>query len=194
MYAGTMGLKHKPSLLAHLAENLAASGLNATVVVISEGIGRKFLNRCQAAHPLPNLRLMDFQPYDQLPTALLSADVLLGIIDSESGRFAVPSKVLSYLCAGKPVLLAAPSDNLAARTVRQAAAGIVVSPDSPEAFASAAIALCKDASLRRSYGEAGLATLARPSISVPSPISSKTCLTKCSVSRPLNGSPLLHAD
>ena len=48
------------------------------------------------------------------------------MIEADAGKFAVPSKVPSYMCAGRPILLAAPKENLAARTVARANAGIVV--------------------------------------------------------------------
>jgi colanic acid biosynthesis glycosyl transferase WcaI len=150
LYSGTLGLKHKPELLYHLAAALLG-GTDAVVVVVSEGLGRAHLEQLQARSPLPNLLLMDFQPYARMSQVFGAADVLLGIIDNEAGAFAVPSKVLSYLCAGKPVLLAAPKTNLAARTVDRAEAGIVVSPDDIGGFISAARYLAASAELRGTF-------------------------------------------
>jgi glycosyltransferase involved in cell wall biosynthesis len=59
---------------------------------------------------------------------LASAAVLLAVIEADAGIFSVPSKVLSYLAAGRPILLAVPVENLAARTVLRAQAGLVVPP------------------------------------------------------------------
>lgn len=150
LYSGTLGLKHKPELLYHLAA--ALQGIpDAVVVVVSEGLGRAHLEQLQTRSPLPNLLLTDFQPYDQMSQVFAAADVLLGIIDHDAGAFAVPSKVLSYLCAGRPILLAAPKSNLAARTVTRAQAGIVVSPDNVRGLISAARHLAANPELRGTF-------------------------------------------
>ncbi len=50
----------------------------------------------------------------------------------------VPSKVLSYLCAGRTQLLAINEDNQAAKMVLDSNSGIVVAPDDDAAFVAAA--------------------------------------------------------
>jgi len=152
LYSGTLGLKHKPELLYHLAAALEDRD-DAVVVVVSEGLGRTWLEREVERHPLKNLVLMDFQPYASMPDVLGAADVLLAVIEEQAGVFAVPSKVLSYFCAGKPVLLAAPSANLAAKTLIRAEAGIRVSPDDVDGFAAAARRLAADPAWRREFGQ-----------------------------------------
>jgi glycosyltransferase involved in cell wall biosynthesis len=138
LYSGTLGLKHRPDLLYSLAQALDNS---CRVVVITEGIGRK----CLAELPqLENLSLLDFQPYDELPKVLASADVLVATLEPEAGEFAVPSKVLSYLCAGRPLLLAAPRANLAASVVERSGGGIVVEPNDTAAWVAAARKLAAD--------------------------------------------------
>ena len=48
-----------------------------------------------------------------------SGDVLVVLLDRAAGAFWVPSKTLSYLCAGRPVLGLMPAENLAAQLVEQ---------------------------------------------------------------------------
>ena len=86
-------MKHRPDLLYALAQSLDAS---CKVVVITEGIGREYLEK---QPKLSNLLLMDFQPYHEMPQVLASADVLVATLEPTAGEFAVPSKILSYLCA-----------------------------------------------------------------------------------------------
>jgi len=142
LYSGTLGLKHKPELLHELAAALQSR--DAVLVVVSEGLGRDWLAR----HPLPNLVLMDFQPYAEISRVLAAADVLVAVLEKEAGVFAVPSKVLSYLCAARPVLLAAPAANLATRTLLRADAGLTAEPDDPGAFIAAALRLADSPRLR----------------------------------------------
>ncbi len=149
MYSGTLGLKHHPSLLSTLAERLSARS-NQLVVVISEGLGREFLEEEITKRKLRNLRLLDFQGYDQLPLALGSADVLLAILDPEASKYSVPSKVLTYMCAGKPIVALVPPDNQAALAIQTANAGFVVN-DTLQ-FVEAVQRLRDDESLRVQQG------------------------------------------
>jgi colanic acid biosynthesis glycosyl transferase WcaI len=149
MYAGTLGFKHNPILLHRVAEHL---GNTATVVVISEGVGRQFLEQLPK---LPNLRLMDFQPYSDLPNVLGTADVLVASLETNASSFAVPSKTLSYLCAGRPQLLAGPQDNSAATIIRNSKSGLVVDPQNVQEWLSAANTLATDSVLRERLGQNG---------------------------------------
>jgi glycosyltransferase involved in cell wall biosynthesis len=146
LYAGSMGLKHRPDRIYALAHALEGQ---ARVVVVSEGVGREYL---ASQPPLANLTLADFQPYDRLPEILATADVLLATLEVDAGAFAVPSKVLTYLCAGRPVLLTAPSCNLAAEVIRRSGGGVVVEPDDANGWIEAARKLASDAEARACLG------------------------------------------
>jgi glycosyltransferase involved in cell wall biosynthesis len=146
LYSGTLGLKHRPELLYKLAGSLAGA---AYVVVVSEGVGR---NHLQALPGLENLKFIDFQPYERLGEVLGAADVLLATLEPDAGPFAVPSKVLAYLCAGRPVLLAAPTNNLSSQIIRSTEAGLAVDPSDDAAWISAARRLASDAEFRLSSG------------------------------------------
>ena len=132
MYAGTLGLKHDPSVISRLAQAVPAG---SHTVVVSEGKGREWLE--SEASDVPGLTLLDYQPYEQLPDMLASADVLLVVLESNASRYSVPSKVLNYLCAGRPVLALLPADNAVAHMVEAAEAGIVVAPGDADAASAA---------------------------------------------------------
>jgi glycosyltransferase involved in cell wall biosynthesis len=146
LYSGTLGMKHRPDLLYHLAKSLKKT---CKLVVVTEGIGRDYLRKLP---PLDTIQFLDFQPYDRVPMVLASADVLVATLEADAGQFAVPSKVLSYLCAGRPLLLAAPAINHAAAVVRRSGSGFVANPDEPEEISAAAQRLADDPILRSSLG------------------------------------------
>ena len=151
MYSGTLGMKHKPELLLELAKHLELRR-EARLVVIAAGAGADWL--ASRAHEVSRdvLTVLPYQPYEQLPEVLGSADVLITLLDSAAGGFAVPSKTLSYLCAGRAQLVAAPATNEAARVVERARAGLVVSPDSARGITDAADWLLVNRSLCAEYG------------------------------------------
>jgi colanic acid biosynthesis glycosyl transferase WcaI len=146
LYSGTLGMKHRPDLLYRLAEQLQQE---CAVVVITDGIGREYL---QGMPPLNNLRILPFQSYEKLPEVLGSADVLLATLEAEAGQFAVPSKILTYLCVGRPILLAGPRENLSASIIERSGAGLVVDPNDLAACIEAAKKLIRDANFREHLG------------------------------------------
>lgn len=143
VYTGMMGLKHNPVLVRDLAAHLTARA-DARLVVVSEGRGADWLRERKAAQGLEALDLLPFQPFERMAEVMASADALLAVLEPDAGIFSVPSKVLSYLCAGRAVLLAAPAENLAARIVARHQAGIAVPPDDPAALLAAADRLLDD--------------------------------------------------
>ncbi len=134
LYSGTLGLKHNPALLVDLARAVIDAGQEVRLVVVNEGPATGVLEDEAARLDVP-LTLLPFQPYERLPEVLGAGDVLLVLLEREAGAFSVPSKTLSYLCAGRPVLGLMPAENLAASLVEQAN-GKVLAPDAgslPEA-------------------------------------------------------------
>lgn len=156
LYAGTLSMKHNPDLLLQLAVRLRAWP-DASVVVISQGMGAEWLRRRKAGLGLDQLRILPYQPKEDLPDVYATADVLVAVLEEDAGVFSVPSKVLTYLCARRPLLLAVPEGNLAARTVTSAGAGVVVAPSNYAGFVAMAEALLLDPHRRQTMGEAARA-------------------------------------
>jgi colanic acid biosynthesis glycosyl transferase WcaI len=156
LYSGTLGLKHDPAGIAMLARHCAARP-ETVFVVVSEGPGAAWLREAKSRGGLGNLLLLPFQPYDRLAEVLASASVLLAVIEPEAGVFAVPSKVLSYLCASRAMLLSVPPENLAARTALRAEAGLVVRPGDTDGLKAALDRLLDDDVGRERMGRSGRA-------------------------------------
>jgi glycosyltransferase involved in cell wall biosynthesis len=149
LYAGTLGMKHKPELLLELARCFEARKQVVTVVV-AQGAGADWLRRNRHRLQPGALHFLPFQPYDRLSEVLAAGDVLVALLDEGCGTFAVPSKTLAYLCAGRPVLLASPRDNLAAEIVRSAGAGEAVGTSAAD-FLDAAVRLLENEPARELY-------------------------------------------
>jgi glycosyltransferase involved in cell wall biosynthesis len=137
LYSGAMGMKHNPELLVKLAKTFSDDP-DVRIVVISQGIGADWLRGEIEHHGLRNMVLMKYQPYSELSQTLSSADVLVALLEPSAGTFSVPSKILSYHCAGRAILISVPPENLAARTVLQAGSGISINPDDSEGWIAAA--------------------------------------------------------
>jgi colanic acid biosynthesis glycosyl transferase WcaI len=155
LYAGTLGHKHDPEHLVALARRLESTG--AAVVVATEGLGREHLETRRRELGLECLVLMDYVPWEVVPDMLGAADVVLTLLEPDAGTFSAPSKVLTYLAAGRPIVGAMPSENLAAVTIERAGAGLVVAPGDHQGFASAVAGLLDDPGRATAMGRAGRA-------------------------------------
>jgi glycosyltransferase involved in cell wall biosynthesis len=152
LYSGTIGRKHNPGMLVQLADAFASQP-EVAVAVVSEGPGADWLRQELRFKPRPNLRMFPLQPFELLPKVLSSASVLVALLGEESGEFSVPSKVLTYHCIGRPLLLAVPAGNLASRIVEQNSTGLVVPPARADEFIHAAGRLYADSTLRQQAGD-----------------------------------------
>jgi glycosyltransferase involved in cell wall biosynthesis len=151
LYSGTLGLKHNPSLFLDLARHFEGDA-GVEIVVVAEGAGAEWLTTQSALQKRPNLRVLPYQPAEELPEVLASADVLMAVLEKVAGDFSVPSKVLTYFCAQRAILLAVPLENLASRTVLDHQMGLVSEPDNPAGFIENARRLYDDAKLREGMG------------------------------------------
>ena len=151
LYSGTLGLKHNPSIFLELARAFESTG-EVEVVVIAEGPGADWLATQAGLQKKGNLRVLPYQPADELPAVLATADVLTAVLEKDAGQFSVPSKVLTYFCAQRAILLAVPLQNLASRTVLEHEMGLVSEPDDTAGFIENARRLYGDAGLREGMG------------------------------------------
>jgi colanic acid biosynthesis glycosyl transferase WcaI len=151
LYSGTLGLKHNPDVIMQLARHFSGEE-DVEVVVVSEGRGADWLRSRREEEGLTNLRLLPIQPYADLPDVLASGDVLLTLLEADAGAFSVPSKVLSYLCAGRALLAAVPADNLAAEVVRSSGGGLLVEPGDADGLIDGAASLLADGAPRAEFG------------------------------------------
>ena len=135
LYSGTLGLKHDPALMVSLADQVRRAGRDVRLVVVNEGPAVELLQR-EADRLLVPITLLPFQPYDQLSEVLATGDVLVVLLDQQAGAFSVPSKTLSYLCAGRPIVGLMPAENAAADLVTRTG-GAVFAPSSNELPAAA---------------------------------------------------------
>ena len=125
LYAGTLGRKHNPLLLLELLDAARARGVDASLIVCSEGVGADAL--AAAAGDRPDVRVLGYQPAERFAEVLASADAVIALLEPDAAAFSVPSKVLSYLSAGRPIIALVPEGNPAAADVR-IAGGFVDAP------------------------------------------------------------------
>ena len=125
MYTGTLALKHDPGLLLQICDTFGGDE-QVEVVVVAAGVNAEKLKLLNEAKPRKNLRILPLQSAEDFPNVLGTADVLVALLESDAAEFSVPSKLLSYLCAGRPIILSAPGKNLATQVLNESQGGIAV--------------------------------------------------------------------
>lgn len=136
LYSGTLGLKHNPQLLPAVVREIRDAGVPAELVVINEGPAVPVVKSAAEELDVP-LTLMPFQPYERLSEVLGAGDLLVVLLERDAGAFSVPSKTLSYMCAGRPILGLMPLENQAATLVTES--GGAVFPPETSSVAPAAL-------------------------------------------------------
>ena len=134
LYSGTLGRKHNPMLLLDLLDKLERNGVAADLTVVSEGDGADLVR--QHAMHRDDVRVLPFQTAAALPEVLASADFLVAILEPGAANYSVPSKVLSYLAAGRPIVGLMPEGNAASVALRDA--GSFVAPPADSGVSAAA--------------------------------------------------------
>jgi colanic acid biosynthesis glycosyl transferase WcaI len=107
LYSGTLGVKHDPQQLVDLLRGVRTQLPDTRLIVVSEGVSAESLKLMNE----PGLTVLPFQPFDRLSEVLASGDVLVTILESGASNYSVPSKTLTYLCSGRPVVALMPRTN-----------------------------------------------------------------------------------
>ena len=104
---------------------------------------------------LKNVRFLPMLPRDEYVLMLQASDVGLATLRAEVTTPVVPSKIISVMAAGLPVLGAFPLDGDAAALIDDARCGICVEPGDAQGMANAAARLASDPALCRELGQHG---------------------------------------
>jgi glycosyltransferase involved in cell wall biosynthesis len=135
LHSGNMGLKQNLENVIETAK-LFRREENFRFVLCGDGSQKKTLiNLAKGVDTISFLESVDEMEY---PNLLLAADVLLINERSSVGNMSLPSKLTSYLAAGRPVLAAVSSDGACASELqRTGGAGVIVPAENPADLARA---------------------------------------------------------
>jgi colanic acid biosynthesis glycosyl transferase WcaI len=139
MFAGNLGMVQGLETVIEAAARLRDL-TDVLFVLVGDGSDRARLESMVAEKQLTNVRFAGRHPAEQMPDFFRAADVLVvHLRPSEIADHAVPTKILSYLAAGRPVLCS--TTGASAELVRSANAGLICQPGDASALAAAVTAL-----------------------------------------------------
>jgi len=151
LHAGNMGakqgLENVVAAAAHLEQR---EGI--VFLLVGEGSEKENLVQQAKALHLQNVRFLPLQPKDLLPAMLSDADLLLLNQRADVVDMSIPSKLLTYMAAGRTVLAGVHLQSEAARYVNEAECGVVVAPERPDKLADAIRRIRASPGLRAHFG------------------------------------------
>lgn len=154
MYVGAHGTYSALGTVLDAAERLRAD-TSIRFVLVGGGDQKPALQADAGRRGLDNVLFVDPVAKHDVPGWLARADVcLLPYQDRELFAGALPNKTFDYMGAGKPIIAAVPSGELS-RLVEDAACGIAIPPEDPDAMADAIRRLAADGALATRLGAAG---------------------------------------
>ena len=132
IYSGNLGRKQSLEILIEAAALLQslprADAAKVQIIIAGDGAARPDLERCLRANPGVRVQLLPLLSDEHYGDLLTAADVALITQSPGTGQFFFPSKLLSVLVAGLPVVAVADEDSELAQAVRVGGFGRTVEP------------------------------------------------------------------
>lgn len=154
LHAGSIGNKQGLDNVVDAARQATSILPNARFVFMGDGNQRAAL--VDRAANLPNVDFIPPCDRADLPDILAAASILLVNERASVSDMSLPSKLTSYLVAGRPIVAAVPLEGYTARETDASEAGLVVPPEDPAALLDAIVSLGGDPTRCRQLGGAGL--------------------------------------
>ncbi len=154
MFAGNMGPAQNLQV-AIQAASLLQDITDLQFIFIGDGIDIPTLKASVEEKKLTNVRFIERKPSAEMPHFFAWADgLLVQLRDEPLFHLTIPSKTLSYLACGRPIVCAVPGAG--ADVVKAAGAGLICPPSSPHELARAVRVLYDmPKSEREALGQAG---------------------------------------
>jgi glycosyltransferase involved in cell wall biosynthesis len=153
LHAGNMGNKQGLEQVVEAARIAAPGQAGLRFVLMGDGNQRSDLERRAAG--LSNLDFRPFEPPETFPDTLAAADILL-LSERPSVRdMSLPSKVTSYLAAGRPIVAAVAPDGASAALVSRSGAAVLADAGDSDDILRAIVSIQKDPSAPDRLGRAG---------------------------------------
>jgi colanic acid biosynthesis glycosyl transferase WcaI len=154
LYSGTIGLVSGAQVLVEAAKQLRDDPRIKIAFVGDGPLVSKLKDQVTGAG-LDNVIFAPFQARAILSEVQAAADVSVVTLLPGKGRTSIPSKVLGYMAAARPVIASVDADSETAELVRTSNGGIVVHPGSADELAAAIRRLNSKPGLVQSLGGNG---------------------------------------
>ncbi|QSR85428.1 WcaI family glycosyltransferase [Methylacidimicrobium sp. B4] len=154
VHSGNMGIKQGLEVVLEAARATAGNP-EILYLLVGDGAARPGLEERARAMGLRNLVFLPLLPREEFHRLLAASDLCLVTQKREVGDIVFPSKVMTLLAAGRPLVVSVGPGSEVARVAEESGAGVSVPPEDGKALAEAVVALWRDPERRRRMGIAG---------------------------------------
>lgn len=125
------------------------------ILIVGEGVEKERLMKKAEELQLDNIRFLPFVSKEKYPEVVAASDACLATLQKTLKCPVIPSKILGYMSAGRPVITALPLEGDAPKVIQNAKCGMCVPPGEPEKLAEAIIKMYKDKAQCEQWGANG---------------------------------------
>jgi colanic acid biosynthesis glycosyl transferase WcaI len=136
LYAGTIGYISGVEILIEVSDLLKVNS-KILILLVGEGVLKENLMEKAVITGCKNIRFLPFQSESDLSNMLASADVGLITLLENAGRTSVPSKMLGYMAAERPVIASVSNDSGTAELINEGKCGIIAGCQNAQSIAEA---------------------------------------------------------
>lgn len=183
-HAGNLGYIYDLDTMLDAAAQLR-NERDIVFLIVGAGVMRAKLQAKAEQLALANVRFLDFQPYESLPSLRAASDVQVSLYRTGAARYSMPSKLYEIMSSGRPVLASAEADSDVANLIQETKCGICIAPHRADALIDALLNLKNDPALRVGMGQHGRAA-AEERFSVSSVVNQYDSLLQRVAGRSLN--------
>jgi glycosyltransferase involved in cell wall biosynthesis len=153
-FAGIMGYSQDLETVLYCADLLRDQN-DIAFLLVGDGVEKVKLEEMAKDNNLSNVLFLPMQSKERYAEVLAASDLCLVTLRKEVRTPVVPSKILSIMAAGRPILASLSLEGDAPRLIDEAQCGQCVSPGQPEAMAKAILQIFGSTELRKKMGANG---------------------------------------
>lgn len=154
IFGGVMGYAQDLETVVDSA-NILKDHKQIIFLLLGDGAEKKSLMKKSQSLGLTNIKFLPFVSKEEYPFWVHAADVGLVTLKRSMKTPVVPSKILGFMAAGKPILASLNSESDGIRIVEEGQCGINVPAGDPRTMAEAILKLLADEEERRRMGQRG---------------------------------------
>lgn len=153
-FAGVMGFAQDLEVVIRCAE-LIKLYKNILFLLIGRGIKKNSLIKKTNDLQLNNVKFLPLQPKEVYPSILESSDVCLVTLNKSVKTPVVPSKLLSIMASGRPVVASMNLNGDTPKIIKNAKCGFCVEAGNSEQLSEAILKLYHNSEMRYEFGRNG---------------------------------------